>query len=40
MYILKSDYDLALADFTQTIRIDPNYPDAKYFLEQIQKRGR
>jgi tetratricopeptide (TPR) repeat protein len=39
-YVYKRDYDRVIVEFTQTIRIDPNYANAKQGLENAQRRGK
>jgi tetratricopeptide (TPR) repeat protein len=39
-YFNKDDYDRAIADYTQALKINPNHAAAKKNLELAQKLGR
>jgi tetratricopeptide (TPR) repeat protein len=39
-YYRKGEYDRAIADFTEALRIDPNYTQAKDNLEAAKRRGK
>jgi tetratricopeptide (TPR) repeat protein len=39
-YYMKGDYDRAIADFTEALRIDTNFEAAKENLEAAKRRGK